>query len=57
MGAMIFNLVHTAVETNYEVDRFFALPSHWKAILMSYSNVRAKMQAANNQISKKKLNG
>lgn len=49
-------MIHTAVETNYQVDKFFELPSDIKALLMTYSGIRSKMKAAATQTQKKELN-
>lgn len=53
---MIFNIIHTAVETNYKLDEFFELSSDIKALLMTYNNIRTKMKAASAQQYKKRLN-
>lgn len=52
---MIFNMIHTAVETNYQLDKFFELPSDIKALLMTYSSIKSKMKAAASQAQKKEL--
>ena len=57
MGAMIFNMVSTAYEYKMSPSQFFELSSQDKALMMAHMNVRAKMQAASTQTTKKKLNG
>ena len=52
---MVFNMVHTAYEWGLEPSKFFELPAHDKALMITYSNVVSKMKAAASQGEKRKL--
>lgn len=52
---MVFNMVSTAHEWGIEPSRFFELSSEDKAIMMTYSNVIAKMKSATSNSQKKEF--